>query len=172
LTAFDLTGRNDFDALEQHRDLLAIARHDSIVIMGRGLMFHRDLYTSRLTIASRELTQFVQTGWTHQRLDGGPDLRFRNNPPVGYNRIVGYELTIGGRTYSYSSSPIALIQRLRGWSDLYFGKLSSRATQLASQPPVAPRPSPAPTATVRCPRCGRLAGFVEGRIAALIADVL
>jgi hypothetical protein len=172
VTVFELTEQGDFGALEQYRDLLAIAKHDSIVITGRGLSFRGDLYTSRLTITSRALTRFVQTGWTHQRVDGGPDMRYRENPPVGYNRVVGHELWINGRMYSYASLPTALIQRLQAWSDLYFGKLNNRAMQLASQPPVAPRAAPAPAVTVRCPKCGRLAGFVEGRVAALVADVL
>ena len=116
-------------------------------------------------LAVQAQQEYVQTGWTHQRVDGGPDQRFSNNPPVGYYRIVGYVLNVCGVNFEFPREPTDVIATIRTWSDMYFRRLEPNAKALL-RTPLTPHPAlKVRGSTVQCPSCGKVQEFVEGKIA-------
>jgi hypothetical protein len=106
--------------------------------------------------------QFVQTGWTYQRVDGGPDLRYKSNPPTGYNKVVGYVLQINGTPFEFSEDPSNLLRQIGAWCDWWFRDIEPRKQTLIRQAPVKLARFNDPP-TVRCPGCGDAQRFVEGK---------
>ncbi|HUY35001.1 MAG TPA: hypothetical protein VMV69_19795 [Pirellulales bacterium] len=162
-TVFDLIQKGDLTQIERYPDLLAVSHDRLIGIVERGLVFHGNLFTSRPEVSWRPVHDFVQTGWQYQRKDGGPDRRFNPNPAVGYQKVVGFELSVAGKTWSYSSSPERLAHNLNILADIYFGAVQPLAAQLASQPARRTQIAGPESSKARCPACGQLVRFAEGR---------
>ena len=125
-----------------------------------GLYF-RDMCLERQpNVNVNELTTFVQTGWTHQRVDGGPDMRYSHNPPIGYNRVTGYQLQVNGRAFSYAFDPRPIMRSIEIWSQFYFQKLRPRAIQIQQQRATIDFSRIADD-VVRC-NCGKSVTFRDG----------
>jgi hypothetical protein len=143
--------------------VLVVSTSGDLTIRADGLYF-RDLpLDAAPKIDMRTLAQFVQTGWTHQRVDGQPDQRFKHNPPIGYQRIVGYDLVVGGHSFPFGSDPTPVIYQIRAWISVYNNEIVPRAKALASAN--APQRRYERGALVRCPDCGKTQAFVEGKVA-------
>ena len=137
---------------------------DGNTIMRSTGVIHRDtILRPDSTISFTINFEFVQSGWTHQRVDGGPDLRYKDNPPVGDYRQRGFALLIDERAIHCEQDPSELVARLQKWK-LYWGKLmqSSRSDKQGSSTFQLNRPQVLGVAT--CGRCRTSQTFVLGSV--------
>ncbi len=85
----------------------------SVFATAKGLLIRGKLYPHDPVVSVEERKEFVFTGWTHSRMDGGPDQRFKHNPPKGYHKTVAYKVTINGDNFEVGSDPKELINSIR-----------------------------------------------------------
>jgi hypothetical protein len=144
-------------------DIIATSRSGDLVIRANGLYF-RQLHLKNpphIEVKARE--QFVQTGWTHQRNDGGPDQRYSNNPPVGYYQVVGYDLEVSGSNFASYADPSLLARQIQSWAEMYFRIIAPESKRLESAAGSSRRSDF--DAIVRCPGCGKTQKYLEGKVA-------
>lgn len=150
-TIFDLAEDGNAKAVEwaELNDAGAESAGGDITIRGDGLFVKGLAITQRPEIRITANQHFVQTGWTYQRVDGGPDLRYNNNPPRGYNETVDYSLYINGREFRYASDPSQLREIIHRCSATYFDRIVPQLNRdsATAQPPDGQR-------RVCCPHCG------------------
>jgi len=135
VSVFGLINQGKTSEIERHPDILAISTDGTVAVFASGVHFHGATFTSRPQVSWEEVKTFVQTGWTYQRKDGGPDRRYKSNPPVGYWRVISYRLTVGGRTFTYSHRPDDIADTIRGASWLLFDQLLPQVDRIIQQPP-------------------------------------
>lgn len=134
-----------------------------LMITRHGLFFrgYRLGADSHWTVDS--IKTFVRTGWTYQRRDGGPDLRFKDNPPLGYEQITGYVLTIDGQSkFQFAADPAPYVRRLEEWHELCFAKLSPLVDDLLARPPLDLSHLQLSSQEVRCRHCGTRQIYRQG----------
>ena len=85
----------------------------SVFATAKGLLIRGKLYPHDPVISVEEQKEFVFTGWTHSRMDGGPDQRFKHNPRKGYHKTVGYKVAMNGEQFEVKSDPQELINNIR-----------------------------------------------------------
>jgi hypothetical protein len=165
VSALELANSWKLAPFHDHPDLLFACGHQSLFLCTKGLVYRNQCCATRPTISSRPKTEFVQTGWTYQRQDGGPDMRYKSNPPRGYQRTTGYELVIAGTAYAFSAEPRQLREDLQRLSEFFFGRIDSCADAYSVQsvPGAAERNSAPPL--IKCNTCGCLMRFRRGKLA-------
>lgn len=159
------------DVLTEYPNLLArtelVGRssdHDAVLLCPNELIFRDRRFTSCPDATVQKKYQFVQTGWTYQRKDGGPDLRYSKNPPTGYDNLIGYHLCVGNQTWSYKADPEPLAARLRTLGRFVFGDLPILAEKLQRES-VSPRVLRLLAGhSVRCPRCRTALVYQKGAV--------
>ncbi|MGH7135218.1 MAG: hypothetical protein ACREHD_05720 [Pirellulales bacterium] len=153
-------------SLESQPDLIAFAQGGEMRICFSGLYFRDMCLEGPPSLNVRELTRFVQTGWTHQRVDGGPDLRYSHNPPIGYNQVTGFQLQVNGRTFDCPRDPRPIMRSIDRWSQFYFQKLQPHALQIQQRRATIDFSRVADD-IVRC-NCGKSVTFREGDFAGTV----
>jgi hypothetical protein len=141
------------------------SRDGGVRVSNAGIYFGEILVASPPSISLRQEKTFVRTGWTHQRKDGGPDLRYSNNPPIGYFRVTGHILTVNGREFRYANDPSGLVRIINEWSDFYFSKVVSLSDKVLKVPRTDIAKKLYPEAEVKCETCGTVQHFVKGQVA-------
>lgn len=158
VSIFDLAERGNAKAVEwaEKHHVVAEAAGGDIRVQSEGLtrkdigLFVKGILVTRQPTMSITVNkQFVQTGWTHQRVDGGPDLRFNSNPPLGYFQIVDYSLTINGHEFRYTSDPAPLKELIHRCATTYFDRIvpALNFDSFIMRPPLG-------HSRVCCPSCG------------------
>ena len=166
ISIFNLAERADLSSFESKHDVIVSSRNGELAIRSSGLFF-RDMHLESVPyINIQEKREFVQTGWTHQRVDGGPDGRYRTNPPIGYDRKAGYILQVDRRNFDYSHDPSPIAEAIGNWSDLWFTHLAPAAATLVRQAPTGRRKHFGSASTIRCDGCGTVQAFLIGQLAA------
>ena len=115
--------------------------------------FRGNDFTYAPDITVKENKTFVQTGWTHPRQDGGPDMRFAINPPVGHYRTTGFTLSVGAWVWEHSHNPTPLADNLRRFTEFYFRQLKPRAEAWSLKPTSPQLASILSEPASRCPHC-------------------
>lgn len=136
-------------------DLLGQTPNGRIKLCSRGLIIDGTLSKLPPTVNVRVQTQFVQTGWEHQRVDGGPDLRYKHNSPVGYQRETGYELTINRQTTICLSNPQGFVNLIHKCSAFFFGELRPKAEALSQMLPTGAAAKVPSRGQMSCHACGQ-----------------
>ncbi len=138
--------------------------NDGNTILRSAGLIHRDtILRPNSTISLANHTEYVQSGWTHQRVDGGPDLRFKHNPPLGYYRQRGFILSVDEQSKHYEQDPSELVAMLQAWRS-YWNELiqNSRTDKPGSSTFQLNRPQILGVAT--CCRCRTSQAFVLGNV--------
>ena len=167
-TTPQLIKQGKFRNLKPNVDLLAEASDGSLLICSRGIYVEGHLYTSPLSVAIRTRQEFMQTGWTYQRQDGGADQRYKVNPPVGYQRTIGYELIVNGRSSNWNNNPAAFVAQINLYSALLFGRIKPRSKQLQSHPVTAHVRDLLQARAISCRKCGQPLQGDAGRLAGIM----
>ena len=164
-------------SLAEHPNLLARSElagrsvdHDAILLSPGELHFRTRQFNTCPDVVVREKRQFVQTGWTHQRQDGGPDLRYAHNNPTGYDEITGYTLSVGTQTWNYKVDPAPLAAKLRKAGSFLFGDLPLLAEKLQREPVSPFLPRLLGGLPVRCPRCQASLRYRKGGLSEKTTD--
>lgn len=160
------TEHSNAHSFEAHPELIAFARDGGLKAAFNGLYYCDMCLEQKPNLNVCELTTFVRTGWTHQRVDGGPDMRYSYNPPVGYNRVTGYKLQINGRTFNFAADPRPIMRSIEVWSEFYFHKLRPRALQIQQKRATIDF-SRVVDDLMRC-SCGKRVTFREGDFAGTV----
>ncbi|MEJ7594426.1 MAG: hypothetical protein WKF77_23065, partial [Planctomycetaceae bacterium] len=84
----------------------------SVFATTSGMLVHAHLFPYDSAVTSNVRQRFVITGWTHSRMDGGPDQRFKHNPPVGHYVVDGYDVTIDGQKLELNDPPKQLLDQI------------------------------------------------------------
>ncbi|MES2794163.1 MAG: hypothetical protein V4719_31405 [Planctomycetota bacterium] len=155
-TAPQLIEPSLFRHVKPEVDLLAGASDRSLLICSRGMYVEGQWYTSPPSVSVRTRQEFVQTGWTYQRQDGGADLRYNVNPPVGYQRIIGYELVLNGKSSDWKKNPAAFVTQINLYSALLFGRIKPRSKQLQAQPVTGHVRALLQPRAISCQKCGQV----------------
>ena len=144
---------------------VALFGDETVRLKFEAFEFRGNDFTYLPDIRVKENRTFVQTGWTHPRQDGGPDMRFAVNPPIGHYVTTGFSLCVGSWVWDHKSDPTPLAEDLRQFADFYFQQLKPRAEELSRQPTTARLASiliePAP----RCPHCQTPLRLKKGSLA-------
>ena len=144
-------------------DLLLFSNDGAFLFRTSNLMFNEIELSSISSIRSEVRQEFVQTGWTHQRVDGGPDLRYKVNPPLGHMRVVGYTIYFDRRAVPWGEDPSIIIALINEWR-VCCKQLRSQADRSRSGTPnISIQPIPF-RATASCDRCSTRQIFVRGEL--------
>ncbi len=171
LTARQLLALKKHKLFRDHPTLLAQtapqgeADSEGIRLTVDGLVFDGRVFTSPPDVTVIPVTEFVQTGWTHQRTDGGPDQRYSVNPPMGYYRHTGYSLAIGKVNHLYIDDPALLAADVRRLAGFLFHQLKPTAAEWSRYPTTTELPRILAEPTSRCPRCQTWLRLRQGTIA-------
>ncbi len=103
-------------------DLLFFLPDGSLIARERGMYWGQSFVSPETSIkVNRSYRQFIQTGWLHQRVDGGPDRRYNHNPPVGYWTEDGWYVTIGNaKPILMRSDPSKILNCIEQWKTTYY----------------------------------------------------
>jgi hypothetical protein len=164
-TVPQLIDQGRIDLLEKDADLLCQSNDGSIRVCSRGVIIEGTCHPVMPSVSVNALTKFVHTGWTYQRKDGGPDQRYKNNPPTGYQKHVGYEFRLNGKSDQWWTDPTAYANEIRAFGALLFQEIRLRTEELERQSATYHveqlfRPRPA-----TCLNCGQRLIHVESRFA-------
>jgi hypothetical protein len=168
-TVFDLASRDQSRLMVEMPDVLAVSDNEDVKICSGGVFYNGTLFESPIHTEIVAVQEFVQTGWTHQRRDGGADLRFRNNPPVGYMRTIGYSLLVNGVKVSHSRNPAPVAAELEKCSEMFFKKIRPAAKAMMQHQPSGRLPHPEMAHVTTCPVCAEKILFKEGRVGEMIS---
>lgn len=164
-SSLQLSLTNDFRMFDGDIECSGRTRDGRIRVTSTGIYFGDILVTTPPSISLRQEKTFVQTGWTYQRKDGGPDMRYSNNPPVGYFKVTGHILTVNGREFRYANDPSELIRSITEWSEYFFSKVHPFSEKLINMSPTDVSKGLYPQAEVKCEACGTVQHFVKGKVA-------
>lgn len=135
-----------------------------------GFGFGGVVFTSSPDVTVIPVTAFVQTGWTHQRTDGGPDRRYSVNPPTGYYRHGGYTLTVGNVTRHYGDDPALVAGNIRRMARFLFHRLKPKAAEWSQYPTTPELTRILAEPASRCPHCQTRLRLQQGTIADRIPE--
>lgn len=164
-SAIEFVMSSDFKPFRQAPDLLVKSRDGRLAIDSAGLSIDGEHYFSPPKIFINNVTEFVRTGWTYQRIDGGPDLRYKINPPLGYDRVIGYILTINGKSERYKADPAPFVRLIQAYSTFLFERIRPQAAECAHAPPTGKLRRLLEQTVIRCPRCHQSLHFRAGTFA-------
>ncbi len=149
---------------------VALFGDETVRLKFEAFEFRGNDFTYLPDIRVKENRTFVQTGWTHPRQDGGPDMRFAVNPAIGHYVTTGFSLCVGSWVWDHKSDPTPLAEDLRRFAVFYFQQLKPLAEELSRQPTTARLASiliePAP----RCPHCQTPLRLKKGALAERLAE--
>lgn len=146
---------------------LAWTSDGTVALSHDGVVFRGQCFNKPLKVSVSPIEQFVQTGWTHQRKDGRADLRFKHNPPTGYNFTTGYVMNVNGSEFRSLRSPDYVVSSLKAVSDVYFTLVHPTAERIARRPVSGALKSLESTAIAKCTNCGRHVAHRVGYIGPL-----
>ncbi|MDB5387825.1 MAG: hypothetical protein JWM11_3471 [Planctomycetaceae bacterium] len=165
LTAPDLIDKGILRPFQPDVDLLCQTSDLKIRVYSRGLIIDRVCHAIMPTVSSRSLTKFVQTGWAHEKQNGLPDQRFKNNAPKGYYKKKGYEFRLNTKTTIWKTDPTAFVNHIKALSSLLFGQIKLRAEELERQKTTFHVEQIFRPRIATCLNCGQLLIHGEGRFA-------
>lgn len=117
------------------------------------MVFADRLFTNSPKVDVISNVEFVQTGWTHQKKDGGPDLRFADNQPTGHYEEAGFALLVGPLKILHTDEPTQLARDISHLSSFQFNDVIPFALDLALLPTTARSGRILEAPPSRCPRC-------------------
>jgi hypothetical protein len=153
-SVFELVQHRKLGPLKHRHDLLMQSKAYSVVIATAGMWIDGKQFTQPPFVNVQTAQVFVQTGWTHQRTDGGPDRRFTNNPPTGYHKTVGYDVIINNTTTRWQTNPTRFVNQIRELGELLERRIKPLANQALSQARTARSVSLFAPKAMTCPKCG------------------
>ncbi len=168
-TVFDLARRGDTRLMATLPDALAESRDGAIRMSARGILYGDELLESPLSVDVEPIQEFFATGWRYERVDGGPDLRYRDNPRTGHFQTTAYSLTVNGRKYRHATDPSPVAAELREWGDIFFGKVRPSAEDFLRKGKSGRLPHPEMGRFTVCPSCGQTVVFRAGEISESVA---
>jgi hypothetical protein len=130
ITAPKLIDQGSYKAFQRDPDFLCQSADSKIRACSRGLVIDDTCYAVMPTVSYRQTETFKQTGWVHQRKDGGRDRRHKNNAPTGYFKKGAYELRINTKTFSWRTDPTTHANQIRALSSFLFQQIKLRSEQL------------------------------------------
>jgi hypothetical protein len=147
-----------------------VSRDETIKMCARGILYHDNVFASPLHVDMTPIQEFVQTGWTHPRRDGGPDRRYSHNPPIGHWKTAGYSVRVNGLSFRYARDPSAIVAELARWSDIFFNVIEPAANDFLQRESTGELPNPEMSRLTACPFCGCTLLFRAGRIAEVVSS--
>jgi hypothetical protein len=151
-------------------ELLLRSSDGRLYVYSGGLSIDGDCFPSPPVTSIAPVTQFVQTGWTYQRVDGGPDLRYNNNPPIGTNRVIGYDLSINGRKKRHDSNPEPFVRLIKSYSQFLFQNVRPSAAECAHLQPTGCASALLAPIPVSCAHCRQKLHFRAGEFAQSVSN--
>ncbi len=156
------------DAVRRSRVMLF--DEETVRLKFEAFEFRGNDFTYLPDISVKENRKFVQMGWTHPRQDGGPDMRFAVNPPIGHYVTTGFSFCVGSWVWDHKSDPTPLAEDLRQFAVFYFQQLKPRAEELSRQPTTARLASILVEPAPRCPHCQAPLRLKKGSLAERLAE--
>ncbi len=144
---------------------VALFGDETVRLKFEAFEFRGNDFTYLPDIRVKENRTFVQTGWTYPRPDGGPDMRFAVNPPIGHYVMTGFSLCVGSWVWDHKSDPTPLAEDLRRFAVFYFQQVKPLAEELSRQPTTARLASILVEPAPRCPHCQAPLRLKKGALA-------